>query len=408
MTNQLNTQMEINSLEDDVRSMDLLLMEDFSLGIPTEGEVRMGIVVAHRNNAIMVDIGAKSEGFVQLSDLEKMDETIKIKLAIGNEIPVYVLNPEDKNGNIILSYSKAVEEQDWENARQLQESQEVFECRVIGYNKGGLLTQVGNIRGFVPASQLNIARQMKSNIPEESLRLLVGKPLHVKIIEVDRARNRLILSQRAAQKEMRTNKRTQLIENLQEGDILVGRVVNLADFGAFADIGGMEGLIHVSELSWKRQVKPADILKIGDEVKVFVLSVDQKRQRVALSMKRLEPDPWTLIEQRYHVGQLIEATITKLTDYGAFARLSDDDYDFEGLIHISEMSSERIKHPNQIVHRSQLITARIIRIAPDQKQIGLSLKQVASDKFFSSDMAWGESSASELPETEPKSSPAQT
>ena len=369
--------------------MDFLLSEDFNLGIPTIGEVRIGTVVAHRNNAIMVDIGAKSEGFINLTDLEKMDDATWAKLAVGNEIPVYVLNPEDKNGNIILSYSKAVEEQDWEHAQQLHDSQDAFECKIIGFNKGGLLTRVGQVRGFLPSSQLNISRQMRNAASEDAMRPYVGKTIHVKVIEVDRSRNRLILSERAAMKEMRAAKRTQLLDSIQEGQTLIGRVVNLADFGAFVDIGGMEGLVHVSELSWKRQARPADVVKVGDEVRVYVLSVDQKRQRVALSMKRLEPDPWSLIEQRYQVGQLVEATITKLTDYGAFARLADDDYDFEGLIHISEMAQDRIKHPNQIVHRSQVVTARIIRIAPEQKQIGLSLKQVASDKYMDADLAWG-------------------
>lgn len=386
------TQEELESMG---HPMDFLLSDDFSLGIPTMGEVRIGIVVAHRNNAIMVDIGAKSEGFISLTDLEKMDDATWARLAVGNEVPVYVLNPEDKNGNIILSYSKAVEEQDWESAQNFHDTQDAFECKIIGFNKGGLLTRVGQVRGFLPSSQLNMNRQSRNAASEDVMRQYVGKTIHVKVIEVDRSRNRLILSERAAMKEMRAARRTLLMDSIKEGSILTGRVVNLADFGAFVDIGGMEGLVHVSELSWKRQAKPADIVKVGDEVRVYVLSIDQKRQRVALSMKRLEPDPWSLIEQRYQVGQLVEATITKLTDYGAFARLADDDYDFEGLIHISEMAQDRIKHPNQVVHRSQVVTARIIRIAPEQKQIGLSLKQVASDKYMDVDLAWGDTTEEE-------------
>ncbi len=368
--------------------MDFLLGEGFSLGIPTVGEIRIGVVVAQRSNAIVVDIGAKSEGLINSSEMERLDEASRAMLTVGNEIPVYVINPEDNDGNIILSFTKAVEEQDWKRAEGLHESQEVYECKVIGYNKGGVLTRIGAVRGFVPASQLTSARQSRQGLPEDALRALVGKKIKTKVIEVDRSRNRLILSQRAAEREARAAMRNELMASLAEGDVITGTVVNLADFGAFVDIGGMEGLIHVSELSWKRQVQPSDVVAVGEEVEVCVLNVDQKRGRVGLSLKRLQPDPWLDIDSRYTVGQLVEATVTKLTDYGAFARLADDDYDFEGLIHISEISPERIKHPNQIVHRGQVVTARIIRLSPEQKQIGLSLKQVASEQYMDADLAW--------------------
>jgi small subunit ribosomal protein S1 len=220
------------------------------------------------------------------------------------------------------------------------------------------------------------------------LRGLVGKRIKAKVIEVDRSRNRLILSQRAAEREARAALRSELMESLSEGDVIEGTVVNLADFGAFVDIGGMEGLVHISELSWKRQIRPIDIVNVGDQINVTVINIDEKRGRVGLSLKRLEPDPWTTLEDRYQVGQLVEAVITKVTDYGAFARLVNDEYDFEGLIHISEMAQERIEHPNEIVHRNQVVTARIIRLAPDQKQIGLSLKEVASSAYMDADLAW--------------------
>jgi small subunit ribosomal protein S1 len=164
-----------------------------------------------------------------------------------------------------------------------------------------------------------------------------------------------------------------------------GRVVNLADFGAFVDIGGMEGLVHLSELSWKRVNNPSEVLELGDKVKVSILNIDHERQRLALSIKRLQPDPWTMLEDQYHVGQLVEATITKLTKFGAFARLQDQ-YELIGLIHISELSEEHVVHPRDVVTPSQTVMVRIIRIDPEQRQLGLSLKQVSSDRFLESDL----------------------
>jgi len=287
---------------------------------------------------------------------------------------------------------QALEEQDWAHANHLMESDGVVEARIIGFNKGGVLTRIGRVRGFLPASQLTISRQLRqSNGAEEILQKYVGKHVHAKVIEVDRSRNRLILSERAAQKEVRAAKRAALLEELNEGDVLEGTVVNVAAFGAFIDIGGIEGLVHISELSWKRNVKPLDVVNIGDDVEVFVLGVDQKRQRIALSLKHMEPDPWETVLERYQVGQLVEVSITKLTDYGAFARLNDDEYNFEGLIHISEIAEDHIKHPNQVLHKSEVVTARIIRIDPEKKQIGLSLKQVTSQRFMEADLAMASS-----------------
>jgi small subunit ribosomal protein S1 len=272
------------------------------------------------------------------------------------------------------------------------DTQEVYTGKVVGYNRGGLLVKMGQVRGFVPASQLSSNRQMNNSgeSTEEQLRRIVGQKIFAKVIEVDRSRNRLILSERAATKEMREVQRSQILDGLKEGEIREGRIVNLADFGAFVDIGGVEGLVHLSELSWKRVNHPADRLKLGDQVSVYILNVDQERQRIALSLKRLEPDPWNTIEQTYQVGQLVAATITKLTKYGAFARLGDE-YELEGLIHISELSADHVKHPRDVVQKGQVVTARIVRIDPEQRQLGLSLKRVPSDQFMASDLALADS-----------------
>ncbi len=367
--------------------MDFLLDEE--LHLPSAGEIRTGFVVTQRSNEILVDIGAKSEGVIDSREVSSLDEKALTYLAVGNEVMVYVVNPEDGNGNIILSYTKAKEEEDWVRAVELMESQEVCECSVVGFNRGGVLVDVGLVRGFVPNSQLRRDRRIRRDDQPETQRAMqsmIGEIIRAKIIEVSRERNRLILSEIAASKEIREAQKAEVMSDLAVGDVFDGRVVNLANFGAFVDIGGIEGLVHLSELSWKRVTKPSDVLQVGDKVKVSVLKIDDERQRIALSIKRLEADPWTLIDDSYQVGQLVEATITRLTKFGAFARLNDNN-ELEGLIHISEMAEDRVEHPRDVVNVDDNVMVRIIRVDSEQRQLGLSLKQVSSEKFLEADLA---------------------
>lgn len=366
--------------------MDFFLNDEVYL--PAAGEIRSGHIVAASNNEIMVDIGAKSEGLIVSQELTSLDSATRAALVEGREIRVYVLDPEDGNGNILLSYRKAAEEQDWDLAIKLMESQEPHSSEIVGFNKGGVLAAVGQLRGFVPNSQLSRDRMADSGSDGKqfSLQSLVGQPITFKVIEVDRERNRLILSEQAASREVRQSRRDELLASIEEGNIYNGRVVNIADFGAFVDIGGIEGLVHLSELSWKRLQSPSELLKRGDEVRVQVLSVDMDRQRVALSMKRLEEDPWDHIDDIFQVGQLVEAEITRLTKFGAFARI-EHEYQLEGLIHISELAEDRVEQARDVVKPGDRVTVRIIRLDPKQRQVGLSLKQVASDKFIEADLA---------------------
>jgi small subunit ribosomal protein S1 len=374
-----------NAPEGAEHPMSFLLDDDYYLDLPQPGEIREGQVIAHESFEVLIDIGAKSEGIITGEELDSLDPDTRDLLSVGNSIPVYVVNPEDQDGNIILSYKKAVEEEDWLEAQNLLDNQDVYKGKIIGFNRGGVLMMFGQVRGFIPASQLSNHRRMKEKSGQEGLQELVGQTITVKVIEVDRSRNRLILSEKAAMKEVRAAKRQQILSDLEEGDICDGRIVNLADFGAFVDIGGIEGLVHLSELSWKRVNHPEDLVEIGDEVQVYILSVDEDRGRVALSLKRLEPDPWSKIDELYKEGDLAEVTITKLTKYGAFARL-EDDYSLEGLIHISELSNEHIDLPQDIVETGQVVTARIIRVDSDRRQLGLSLKQVASAEYLENDL----------------------
>jgi small subunit ribosomal protein S1 len=371
--------------------MNFLLEDDQNLGFPKSGDVRTGHVVDHRIGEILIDIGAKSEGIITSSEVSSFDEDILNLLAIGNEVSIYVVNPDDRNGNIILSYRKAMEEEDWVMVQELLDNQEIYKGIVTGSNRGGLLVNVGMLRGFVPTSHLKHGRlgggPRSEN--EERLRTNIGDDISTKVIEVDRSRNRLILSERAALKEARAAELSRLMEELEEGDIRDGRVVNLADFGAFVDIGGAEGLVHLSELSWKRVNHPSQVVNIGDECQVYVLNIDKERSRIALSLKRLETDPWTQIDDLYNEGDLLEATITKLTKFGAFARINDD-YQIEGLIHISELSEEHVEEPQEIVTRGEVVSIRVIRVDRERRQLGLSMKQVTSVRYLESDLALAE------------------
>lgn len=365
--------------------MAFLLNEELSL--PTAGELRTGIVIEHRENVVLIDIGSKSEGMIDGRELANMTNSARERLAVGNEVLVYVLDPEDGNGNLILSFVKAEEEQDWHTAQKLLKSQDIYESEVVGFNKGGILVALGHLRGFVPNSQL---RRDRLNHHDQSnkqryFQKLIGTTIPTKVLEVNRERSRLILSETAAESELREERRNTLFNTIQEGDTFDGFIVNVANFGVFVDIGGVEGLVHLSELSWKRVNNPGDVYRTGDDVKVVVLNVDQDKQRIALSIKRLEPDPWTLIEDIYQVGQLLNATITRLTKFGAFARL-DDDYQLEGLIHISELSEDRVEHPREVVKTGEKANVRIIRVDAQQRQLGLSLKQVASAKYMEADL----------------------
>ena len=365
--------------------MAFLLNEELSL--PTVGELRTGVVVEHRENVVLVDIGSKSEGMIDNRELASMETATRDKLTVGNEVLVYVVDPEDSNGNLILSFVKAEEEQDWHLAQKLLKTQNIYETEVVGFNKGGILVAIGHLSGFIPNSQL---RRDRLNHQEQSskqryFQKLIGSSLSAKVLEVNRERSRLILSETAAENELREERRNNLFANIQENDGYEGHIVNVANFGVFVDIGGVEGLVHLSELSWKRVNNPSEIYKVGDPVKVAVLNVDQDKQRIALSIKRLQPDPWTLIEEIYQVGQLLSATITRLTKFGAFARLNDD-YQLEGLIHISELSEDRVEHPREVVKTGDKVNVRIIRVDADQRQLGLSLKQVASEKYMEADL----------------------
>jgi small subunit ribosomal protein S1 len=374
-----------------VNKMEALLAEEgLTIDFPKRGEIRKGTIASISDGQILVSVGAKSEGILAGKELDAIDEEVLQSFKVGEEITVYVITPEDTNGNLILSYTRAMEEENWQTAEELLGSEESYTSKIEGYNKGGLLVPLGTIRGFVPASQIGLSRRLTitGNSPEERYSEMVGEEIEVCVIEVDRDRRRLILSERAASSDTRDTIKDKVIEDLKEGEIRTGRVTSLADFGAFVNISGADGLVHLSELSWEHVNHPSEILEVGQEIKVKVISIDPERKRIGLSIRRLQDDPW---EDQVNVlteGQLVEGKITRLTNFGAFARLLLDDVegDLEGLIHISEISEQRIEHPKELLKEGDVLTLRIIKIEEDTHRIGLSMRRVDSPAY--TDLDW--------------------
>jgi small subunit ribosomal protein S1 len=362
----------------------LLASESLSIDLPKAGEIRKGTIASISQNQILISIGAKSEGVVAGKELEQLTEEERAALQVGQELDVFVIIPEDNNGNVVLSLKRAFEQIAWENVEKMITDETVFDTKIIGFNKGGIIAAIGALRGFIPSSQISASRRAQStgDKPEQRYQKMVGQPISVRIVEVDRERRRLILSERAASSESRSELKERVISELEEGKSYTGRVTSLADFGAFVNINGADGLVHLSEISWDHVTHPKEVLEVGQEVNVKVINIDREKRRIGLSIRALQDDPWRNRMEKFSVGQLVEGAITRLTKFGAFARLEGD---IEGLIHISELSENRVEHPKEVLHEGDVKTLRIIRIDPDQHRIGLSLRKVDSAAFADKD-----------------------
>jgi small subunit ribosomal protein S1 len=367
------------------------------------GELVDGTVAATSPTEVLVDLGDGITGVIASRELERMDRSALEALKIGSEVTAYVLKAKGSDGQPVLSLARAEEEKNWRLAETYYQNKRVYFSKVAGYNKGGLIVRFGKVRGFVPASQISRERQQRAagESPEEKWGNMVGEDIAVKVVEIDRARNRLILSERAAAREWREQKKAHLLEDLAVGEVRTGRVISIADFGAFVDLGGADGLVHLTELSWKHITHPREVLEVGQEVEVEVISIDRDRKRIGLSMKRRENDPWQEVVRDYRIGQLVQATVTKLTKFGAFARLVDAP-EIEGLIHISELADYRVSHPREVVLVGDVLTLRIVKIDADQRRLGLSLRQVDSAKYMDQDWQFvADDMDGEAPATEP-------
>jgi small subunit ribosomal protein S1 len=385
----------------------LLDQAEYGFDLPQQGDIRDGVIASLTPSQILVSIGTKSEGVITGKELEVIPAEERETLQVGQTIPVFVVNPEDQNGNLVLSYMRAQEEVGWEQVEELRDSKDSFHSKIIGYNKGGMIVPIGRLRGFVPASQISLSRRasLSGETPDQRWSKMINEEIDVCVIEVDRERRRLILSERAASTETRESLKEKVIDELQIGDECSGRVTSLADFGAFVNISGADGLVHLSEISWDRIQNPTEVLKVGQEVKVKVISIDREKKRIGLSIRQLLADPWTSRVEKYQVGQLVEGTITRLTKFGAFARLEED---LEGLIHISEISERRIEHPKEVLHEGDAVTLRVIKIDPENHRVGLSLRRVESRKYEEMDWEALMETDVEIPPTPEDDVPAAT
>ncbi|NOK59643.1 MAG: S1 RNA-binding domain-containing protein [Chloroflexi bacterium AL-W] len=349
------------------------LLDDYDYTQPQRGELREGMVIRTEDNIILVSIGTKREGVIPHRDLQELDEEFVSAIKVGDSIQVYVDDPENRDGDLILSLTKVQIAKDWEEAAKLQEEGGIIQGTVTGYNKGGLLVQFNRIRGFVPASQVaQLHGRTAAEERQQALQRMVNQTIPLKVIEVDRDRNRLVLSERLATQDWRKAQKQRLLTELQPGDVLAGRVNQLTNFGAFIDLGGADGLAHISELSWQRVNHPREVLTPGQDLEVMVVEVDIERERIGLSIRRLQNNPWENIDQRYSLGQLVTGPITNVTPFGAFVQIEEA---VEGLIHASELSSDPQVQPRDILQPGQEITAKIISLDTQRQRMGLSLRR---------------------------------
>ncbi len=356
--------------QQDEMSFQELLEESFDYSPLQRGDIREAVILQIKPNEILVDLGAKRDGVVPVNDLDRLDADMRAKLREDQVVPVYVLNPRDNDGNLLVSINLGLQQYDWERAEKILESQEITEVMVSGYNKGGILVHWGRLEGFVPASHLmTMSAQMNGPNKREAYPELRGRTLGVKVIEVDQRRRRLIFSEREAQREWRAQQKSRLMTELTEGDVVTGTVTGIRDFGAFVDLGGADGLIHVSELAWHRVEHPSEVIEIGQEIDVYVLELDRNRNRIALSRKRLLPDPWKHALENYHEGQLVTGKVTNVVDFGAFIVTEDG---LEGLLHLSEMGDGNLQEPHSYVKKGDLLQLRIARLEPEKRRVGFT------------------------------------
>jgi len=357
---------------------------DYSPAAPRRGEIRNALILDVREREIIVDLNTKQDGIVRSEDLERLDPQFRQTLKVGMEVPVYVLNPRDQDDNLIVSINMGLQRYDWERARELLNSEEVDVVRVTGHNRGGILVRWRRLEGFIPSSHLTSINM--ANERRDVWNDLMGRELTVKVIEVDQDRRRLIFSEREAQKEARAQQKARLLSTLKEGDVVKGTVTGLRDFGAFVNLGGADGLIHVSELAWHRVDHPRDVLKVGDVIEVYVLNLDRDSNRIALSRKRLLRDPWEDAAERYHEGQLVEGSVTNVVDFGAFVAL---DNGLEGLLHLSEMGDGSLKEPHSYVQKGDRLSLRISHLEPEKRRVGFTQRWGTTDGSDASPAADG-------------------
>src|SRR5829696_1219495 len=344
------------------------LVPDYESTFPTieEGQVVHGTVVRVDKDEVLVDIGYKSEGVIPVAELSiRRSVNPADEVSLGDEIDALVLTKEDAEGRLILSKKRARFEMAWKAIERAAESGEPVDGKVIEVVKGGLILDLG-VRGFLPASLVDIRRV-------QDLDDFLGKELRSKVIELNRSRNNVVLSRRAVLEDERKEMRQAILDRLNPGDVVDGQISNIVDFGAFVDLDGMDGLIHISELSWRHVNHPSEVLEIGQDVKVKVLDIDRDRQRISLGLKQTQSDPWQQVEEAYGEGDVVEGRVTKVVTFGAFVEILPG---VEGLVHISELAQHHVENPREVVSQGDVVNVKVIEIDADRRRLSLSLKRV--------------------------------
>ena len=347
-----------------------LLAESFGEGTNVEGSVVRGFVIGIEGDAVVIDVGLKSEGRVPLKELAAPGQQADV--SIGDEIEVYVERMEDRNGQAVLSRDKARREEAWGVLEASFEKQERVTGVIFGKVKGGFTVDLSGATAFLPGSQVDIR-------PVRDLGPLMGTPQPFQILKIDRRRGNIVVSRRAVLEESRAEARSELVSNLQEGQVLQGVVKNITDYGAFVDLGGVDGLLHVTDIAWQRISHPSEALQIGETVEVQVIRFNAETQRISLGMKQLLSDPWENVEGKFPIGAKMEGRVTNITDYGAFVELEAG---VEGLVHVSEMSwTKKNVHPGKIVSTSQQVEVMVLDVDLSKRRISLGLKQCTNNPW---------------------------
>jgi small subunit ribosomal protein S1 len=354
---------------DDEEYERLLDMYDVSFKNFAEGEVVRGIVLQVSDTEVIVDVGYKSEGIIPVEEFR--DEAGNISVKPGDVVDVLLEKTEDKEGYVVLSKEKAEKMKVWDEVERAYQERRVVTGRVIERVKGGLAVDIG-VRAFLPGSQVDVR-------PVRNLDSLKGQELRMRVIKVNKKRGNIVLSRKAVLEEENAERKRDTLDMLEEGKVLMGTVKNITDYGAFVDLGGIDGLLHITDISWGRINHPSEVLNVGDEIKVTVLKFDRETERVSLGYKQLKADPWTTATIKYPVGARVKGKVVSLTDYGAFVELEEG---VEGLIHVSEMSwSKKIKHPSKILAVGQEVECVVLGIDQEAHRISLGLKQVETNPW---------------------------
>ncbi len=357
---------------EDISDEQMNQMIDGTLTEFDEGDLVDGTVVKIEHDEVLVDIGFKSEGVIPSRELSiRKDADPADIVSVGDKIEALVLQKEDKDGRLILSKKRAEYERSWISVEDKFKAGEVVTGEVIEVVKGGLILDIG-LRGFLPASLVDLRRV-------KDLDMYLGTEIEARVIEMDRNRNNVVLSRRVILEEGRKNERAEILEKLTKGMRLKGSVSSIVDFGAFVDLGGIDGLVHISELSWNHVNHPSEVVKVGDEVEVEVLDVDTTRERISLGLKQTTEDPWVKLVEAYPLGSITEGRVTKIVPFGAFIQLGDS---IEGLVHISEMSMKHIESPAQVVHTNDTVKVKVMEVNPERRRISLSMKAAAEELGF--------------------------